>query len=157
MTNDYRPVSLTSVVIKSFECLVLSHLKSIINPYLDPLQFAYRTNCFVDDAVNMAHHWTIWTIQAPMPGFSLWILALRSIPSYQLGCRTDSSSSNYLMPPVGESQTSCQTGGSMLRWPDMSQAAVPLALVPHKAVSCLHYSAPCTPTVTSPLTSLSSS
>ncbi len=36
--NDYRPVALTSVVMKSFERLVLSHLKNITDPLLDSLQ-----------------------------------------------------------------------------------------------------------------------
>ncbi|RCU34471.1 hypothetical protein DVA81_19570, partial [Acinetobacter baumannii] len=36
---------------KSFERLVLSHLKSITDPLLDSLQFAYRANRSVDDAV----------------------------------------------------------------------------------------------------------
>ncbi|KAI3367746.1 hypothetical protein L3Q82_026590, partial [Scortum barcoo] len=39
--NDYRPVALMSVVMKSFERLVLAHLKDITGPLLDPLQFAY--------------------------------------------------------------------------------------------------------------------
>ena len=39
---------------KSFERLVLSHLKSITDPLLDPLRFAYRANRSVDDAVTMA-------------------------------------------------------------------------------------------------------
>ena len=38
---------------KSFERLVLSHLKDIIEPLLDPLQFAYRANRLADDAVIM--------------------------------------------------------------------------------------------------------
>ncbi|KAK3522849.1 hypothetical protein QTP86_005653 [Hemibagrus guttatus] len=42
--NDYRPVALTSVVMKSFEILVLAYLKNITGPLLDPLQFAYREN-----------------------------------------------------------------------------------------------------------------
>ncbi|KAL0181926.1 hypothetical protein M9458_021301, partial [Cirrhinus mrigala] len=42
--NDYRPVALTSVVMKSFERLVLTYLKDITGPLLDPLQFAYRAN-----------------------------------------------------------------------------------------------------------------
>ncbi len=41
---------------KSFECLVLSHLKAITDPLLDPLQFTYRANRSADDAVNMALH-----------------------------------------------------------------------------------------------------
>ncbi|KAK3513823.1 hypothetical protein QTP70_028860, partial [Hemibagrus guttatus] len=42
--NDYRPIALTSVVMKSFERLVLAYLKNITGPLLDPLQFAYRAN-----------------------------------------------------------------------------------------------------------------
>ncbi|KAK0156400.1 putative RNA-directed DNA polymerase from transposon BS [Merluccius polli] len=57
--NDFRPVALTSVVMKSFEHLVLSHLKDITDPFLDPLQFAYRANRSVDDAVNLALHYIL--------------------------------------------------------------------------------------------------
>ncbi|KAK3548008.1 hypothetical protein QTP70_002313 [Hemibagrus guttatus] len=57
--NDYRPVALTSVVIKSFERLVLAYLKNITGPLLDPLQFAYRTNRSMDDAVNMGLHFIL--------------------------------------------------------------------------------------------------
>ncbi len=51
--NNYRPVALTSVVMKSFERLVLAYLKASTGPLLDPLQFTYRANRSVDDAVNM--------------------------------------------------------------------------------------------------------
>ncbi|KAK3562224.1 hypothetical protein QTP86_031027, partial [Hemibagrus guttatus] len=57
--NDYRPVALTSVVMKSFERLMLSYLKDITDPLLDPLQFTYRANRSVDDAVNMALHFIL--------------------------------------------------------------------------------------------------
>ncbi len=43
--NDYRPIALTSVVMKSFERLVLSQNEAIT----DPLQFTYRVNRSVDD------------------------------------------------------------------------------------------------------------
>ncbi|KAK3507233.1 hypothetical protein QTP70_011916 [Hemibagrus guttatus] len=62
--NDYRPVALTSVVMKSFERLVLADLKNITGPLLDPLQFAYRANRSVDDAVNMGLHYS----HRPHPG-----------------------------------------------------------------------------------------
>ncbi|XP_061693334.1 uncharacterized protein LOC133509894 isoform X2 [Syngnathoides biaculeatus] len=52
--NDYRPAALTSMVMKSFERLLLDHLKSITGPQLDPLQFAYRANRSADDAVNLS-------------------------------------------------------------------------------------------------------
>ena len=57
--NDYRPVAVTSMVMKSFERLVLSRLKSFTNPLLDPLQIAYRANRSKDDAVNMALHYSL--------------------------------------------------------------------------------------------------
>ncbi|KAK3548220.1 hypothetical protein QTP70_005157 [Hemibagrus guttatus] len=57
--NDYRPVALTTVVMKSFERLVLAYLKNITGPLLDPLQFAYRANRSVDDAVNMGLHFIL--------------------------------------------------------------------------------------------------
>ncbi len=46
---------------KSFERLVLAHLKDSTGPLLDPLQFAYRANRSVDDAVNMG-------LQSQQPG-----------------------------------------------------------------------------------------
>ncbi|KAK3548630.1 hypothetical protein QTP70_015943, partial [Hemibagrus guttatus] len=57
--NDYRPVALMSVVMKSFERLVLAYLKNITGPLLDPLQFAYRANKSMDDAVNMGLHFIL--------------------------------------------------------------------------------------------------
>ncbi len=49
--NDYRPVALTSIVMKVFERLVKSHICSSIPVTLDPLQFAYRPNRSTDDAI----------------------------------------------------------------------------------------------------------
>ena len=54
--NDFRPVALTSVVMKVFERLVLKYLKSVTETNMDPLQFAFRSNRGVDDAVAMALH-----------------------------------------------------------------------------------------------------
>ncbi len=63
--NDYRPMALTSVVMTSFEKLVLAHLKGVTGPLLDPLQFAYRANRSVDDAVNMGLHYVLQHIDRP--------------------------------------------------------------------------------------------
>ncbi|KAI2647223.1 putative RNA-directed DNA polymerase from transposon BS [Labeo rohita] len=63
--NDYRPVALTSVVMKSFERLVLACLKDITGPLLDPLQFAYRANRSVDDAANMGLHYILQDLDKP--------------------------------------------------------------------------------------------
>jgi hypothetical protein len=51
--NDYRPVALTPVSMKVFESFVLNFIKSLIPRTLDPLQFAYRANRSVDDAVSL--------------------------------------------------------------------------------------------------------
>ncbi len=50
---------------KSFEKLVLAHLKDITGPSLDPLQFSYRANRFVDDAVNMGLHYVLQHLDRP--------------------------------------------------------------------------------------------
>ncbi len=50
--NDYRPVALTSTVMKVFERLLKNHICSSIPATLDPLQFAYRPNRSTDDAIS---------------------------------------------------------------------------------------------------------
>ncbi len=45
--------------------LVLAHLKDITGPSLDPLQFAYRANRSVDDAVNMELHYVLQHLDRP--------------------------------------------------------------------------------------------
>ena len=54
--NDYRPVALTSQVMKILERLVLHHLKPQVEDYLDPLQFAYREGVGVEDAIIYMLH-----------------------------------------------------------------------------------------------------
>ncbi|KAL0192386.1 hypothetical protein M9458_010682, partial [Cirrhinus mrigala] len=49
--GDYRPVALTSHLMKTLERLVLSHLRPVVSPLIDPLQFAYQPGIGVDDAV----------------------------------------------------------------------------------------------------------
>ncbi len=63
--NDYRLVVLTSVVMKSFERLVLAYLKASTGPLLGPLQFAYRANRSVDDAVNMGLYFILQHLDRP--------------------------------------------------------------------------------------------
>ncbi len=54
--NDYRPVALTSTVMKVFERLLKKHICSSIPATLDPLQFAYRPNRSTDDAITQVLH-----------------------------------------------------------------------------------------------------
>ncbi len=52
----YRPVALTSTVMKVFERLLKKHICSSIPATLDPLQFAYRPNRSTDDAISQVLH-----------------------------------------------------------------------------------------------------
>uniref|UniRef100_A0A3B1K1K8 Reverse transcriptase domain-containing protein n=1 Tax=Astyanax mexicanus TaxID=7994 RepID=A0A3B1K1K8_ASTMX len=57
--DDYRPVALTSIIMKCFERLVKDHITSILSPLLDPLQFAYRPNRSTEDAISTVLHLTL--------------------------------------------------------------------------------------------------
>ena len=48
--NDFRPVALTSMIMKQFEKLVKTEILTKTELLLDPLQFAYRANRGVQDA-----------------------------------------------------------------------------------------------------------
>ena len=52
--NDYRPLALTSVIMKGFERLILAYIIYVVPNISDPYQFAYRENRSVDDAVCLA-------------------------------------------------------------------------------------------------------
>uniref|UniRef100_A0A3B3HAC9 Reverse transcriptase domain-containing protein n=1 Tax=Oryzias latipes TaxID=8090 RepID=A0A3B3HAC9_ORYLA len=54
--NDYRPVALTSVIMKCFERLMLSHIRDNLATDLDTHQFAYCKNRSTEDAVAVALH-----------------------------------------------------------------------------------------------------
>ena len=41
--KDYRPVALTSHIMKTIEGLILEQLQHRVKPFLDPLQFAYQS------------------------------------------------------------------------------------------------------------------
>lgn len=50
--NDYRPVALTSQIMKVFERLIKNIMCSNIPNNINPLQFAYRSNKCTEDAVS---------------------------------------------------------------------------------------------------------
>ncbi len=54
--NDFRPIALTSHVMKTMERLVLYHLRPQVQHALDPLQFAYQEKVGVDDAILYLLH-----------------------------------------------------------------------------------------------------
>ncbi|KAK3539456.1 hypothetical protein QTP70_008511 [Hemibagrus guttatus] len=54
--NDYRPIALTPIIMKCFERLVKRHIKNLLPPSLDPMQFVYRPNRSTDDAISTTLH-----------------------------------------------------------------------------------------------------
>jgi len=54
--NDFRPVALTSLVMKSFEKIIKEAVLLQVGDQLDPLQFAYRSGRGVEDAVITLLH-----------------------------------------------------------------------------------------------------
>ncbi|GFS26452.1 reverse transcriptase-like protein [Elysia marginata] len=49
--NDFHPVALTSYIMKVFRRCMKTHLQRIICEHPDPLQFAYKANRSVEDAI----------------------------------------------------------------------------------------------------------
>lgn len=49
-------VALTPIVMKCFERLVMKHVKTQLPSALDPMQFAYRPNRSMDDAISTTLH-----------------------------------------------------------------------------------------------------
>jgi len=47
--NDFRPVALTSPIMKAFEKIIKQEVFAITQPQLDPLQFAYRAGRALED------------------------------------------------------------------------------------------------------------
>ncbi|XP_039896854.1 myosin heavy chain, fast skeletal muscle-like [Simochromis diagramma] len=54
--KDYRPVKLTSIIMKCFERLVMHQIKLSLSPNLDPFEFAYRSKRSTDDGISTAPH-----------------------------------------------------------------------------------------------------
>jgi hypothetical protein len=54
--NYYRPIALTSVIMKCFERLVKDLITSTLPDILDPLQFAYHPNRSTDETIAITLH-----------------------------------------------------------------------------------------------------
>lgn len=50
--DDFRPVALTSLIMKAFEKIIKQEILAITQSQLDPLQFAYRAGRGVEDATG---------------------------------------------------------------------------------------------------------
>ena len=106
--NDYRPVALTSVVVKTFERLDLHFLKSIIDPMLDRFQFAYRENRYVDDAVSLGLVYILKHLEGPHTYASFYlIIALLLIPLSPQNCSRKYRRSGFHNPCACGSSIFC--------------------------------------------------
>ena len=63
--SSYRPVALTSHLMKTLQRLILGHLRSEVGPSMDPLQFAYCHNVGVEDAVIFLQHRALSHLEKP--------------------------------------------------------------------------------------------
>ncbi|XP_054865475.1 uncharacterized protein LOC129348636 [Amphiprion ocellaris] len=63
--NHFRPVALTSHLMKTMKRIVLKNLRPQVSQYLDPLQFAYQPNIGVDDAVIYLLHRSLTHLEKP--------------------------------------------------------------------------------------------
>ncbi|KAI4874533.1 hypothetical protein NFI96_008031 [Prochilodus magdalenae] len=54
--NNYCSVALIPIIMKCFERLVMRHIKTLLPPSLDPLQFVYRPNRSTDNAISTTLH-----------------------------------------------------------------------------------------------------
>ena len=63
--NNYRPVAMTSVVMKVMKRLVLTYLKYVTNPNMDEIRFAYRENRCTDDDAALALHFVMQHLESP--------------------------------------------------------------------------------------------
>ncbi|KAI2644006.1 RNA-directed DNA polymerase from mobile element jockey [Labeo rohita] len=64
--NDFRPIALTSVVMKCMEKLIMSQLIKEVGSQLDPYQFAYKHQRGTDDAINSLVHLVTKHLENPM-------------------------------------------------------------------------------------------
>ena len=63
--NDYRPVALTSIIMKVLERFILNYLRTVTSSLSDPHQFAYQSNRSVDDAVALGIHYMLQHLDTP--------------------------------------------------------------------------------------------
>jgi len=54
--KNFRPIALTSVIVKCLEKLLLQYLVMTVEDKLDPWQFAYKKGCSTEDSVAALVH-----------------------------------------------------------------------------------------------------
>ena len=70
--NDYRPIALTSCIMKIFERVFIAQLQRITLPFADPSQVAYIKNRLVDYALLYVLNSVYFHLE--ITNFSIWIM-----------------------------------------------------------------------------------
>ena len=68
--NHFRPVALTSHLMKTMERIILRSLRPMVSSQMDPLQFAYQPGLGVDDAVIYLLHRSLAHLENPGRGIT---------------------------------------------------------------------------------------
>ncbi len=98
---DWRPVALTPIFSKCFEKVIRDYICSVLPASLDPLQFAYRSNCSTDDAIAFLHTCTLlsptWKIRTPMWECCSWTIVQHLHHSaWHTGCEAPDSGTKQI-------------------------------------------------------------
>ncbi|KAK3575540.1 hypothetical protein QTP86_029469, partial [Hemibagrus guttatus] len=94
--NDYRPVTLTPIIMKCFERLVLPHIKASIPTDLDSHQFAYRGNRSMEDAISPSLHTSLSHLEHPNTYARMDASSAQPFSSYSHDCKTIHSSNTIV-------------------------------------------------------------
>lgn len=88
---DFRPVALTSLVMKGFKRLLLSQLRDEVSIHADPLQFAYKHHRGVDVAVLTLLHGAYTHLDKPKSLIRLLFVdfstAFNTVQPHLMGCK----------------------------------------------------------------------
>ena len=63
--NDYRPVAMTSHIVKTLERLLVRHMRLQVSEDLDPLQLAYQKHIGVEDTILYMLHRAYASLDVP--------------------------------------------------------------------------------------------
>ncbi|XP_067658336.1 uncharacterized protein [Haliotis asinina] len=146
--NDYRPVALTSVLMKCFERIVLSFLLSDVSHKLDPLQYGYQPRRGVEDATLSLLHRVYEHLEKPRSYVRILFVDFSSA--------FNTMQQNILLQKLLDLSVNI----SIIRWISsfLSQRTqrvkvnnvlsdvTPSTLAPHKVVYSPQYCSFCTPT-----------
>jgi hypothetical protein len=97
--NDYRPVALTSIVMKCFERIILSRLLTFTHSEFDPLQFAYRNNRSTNDATLTLLHNAFDHLEKPGSFVRILFIDFSSAFNTIQPCLLSQKLLSYSVPP----------------------------------------------------------